>query len=97
MLFRSDYLSASASACSVVFQKAIEKANSLDPVKVRDAMAALNFNSFFGPIKFGPVGQNIALPGIVLQIKDNDWLIVRPKEMMDSELIYPVPVWGTRK
>ena len=94
---RPDYLSASASACSVVFQKAIEKANSLDPVKVRDAMAALNFNSFFGPIKFGPVGQNIALPGIVLQIKDKDWLIVRPKEMMDSELIYPVPVWGTRK
>lgn len=93
---RPDYLTASASACGVVFQKAFEKANSLDPKKVRDAMASLNFTSFFGPIKFGPVGQNIALPGIVLQIKDKDWLVIRPKVMQDRELIYPVPDWNKR-
>jgi branched-chain amino acid transport system substrate-binding protein len=94
---RPDYLTASASACGVSFQKAFEKADSVAPDKVRDAMASLNFTSFFGPIKFGPVGQNIALPGIVLQIKDKDWLIVRPNEMKDKELIYPVPDWEKRE
>jgi branched-chain amino acid transport system substrate-binding protein len=94
---RPDYLTASASACGIVFQKAFEKARSLDPQKVRDAMASLEFTSFFGPIKFGPLGQNIALPGIVLQIKNNDWLVIRPKEMVDSELLYPIPNWKDRR
>ena len=91
-----DYLTASAATCGVVFQKAFEKANSLDVEKVRDAMASLNFKSFFGPIKFGPVGQNIALPGVTLQIKDKDWLVIKPKEIADSDLIY-FKKWKDRK
>ena len=36
---------------------AIEKAGTLDPAKVRDALATIETPTFFGRVKFGPTGQ----------------------------------------
>jgi branched-chain amino acid transport system substrate-binding protein len=53
-----DYVHASAAAALVTLQKAIEKAGTLDRVKVRDALAATDIVTFYGPVKFGPNGMN---------------------------------------
>src|ERR1700743_40663 len=44
-----DYGQASAAVCRAVFQLAIEKADSLDRDKVRDALASLDTGTFWGP------------------------------------------------
>jgi len=53
-----DYVHASAAAALITLQKAIEKAGTLDKAKVRDALAATDIMTFYGPIKFGPNGMN---------------------------------------
>lgn len=53
-----DYVNASAAAALITLQKAIEKAGSIDKAKVRDALAATDIMTFYGPIKFGPNGMN---------------------------------------
>jgi len=53
-----DYVHASAAAALITLQKAIEKAGTLDKAKVRDALAATDVMTFYGPIKFGPNGMN---------------------------------------
>jgi len=55
-----DYVEASASACGVILQLAIEKAGTMDPRKVRDALASLDATTFFGPVRFGPTGQIVS-------------------------------------
>ena len=52
------YQVAESSAAVIAFWRAIEKANSLDPTKVRDAIAALDIMTFYGQIKFDSRGIN---------------------------------------
>ncbi len=53
-----DYVHASAAAALVTLQKAIEKAGSTDKKKVRDALAGIDIQTFYGPVKFGANGMN---------------------------------------
>lgn len=53
-----DYVHASAAAALIALQKAIEKAGTLDKAKVRDALAALDIQTFYGPVNFGENGMN---------------------------------------
>src|SRR4029078_12257394 len=46
------YQVAESTAALVAYQHAIEKAGSLDPQAVRDAIAGLDIMTFYGPIKF---------------------------------------------
>lgn len=62
------YQSAQASAAVVVWKEAFEKANSFDPAKVRDAIAATDMETFYGDIRFSPQGNNIAKPMFLRQI-----------------------------
>jgi len=65
-----DYVHAASAAALVALQKAIEKANSLDKAKVRDALASLDVVTFYGPIKFGPNGMNTAIQGLpIIQVQ----------------------------
>src|ERR671933_574175 len=56
------YQSAESTACGIAFVKAIEAAGTTDPDKVRDAIAKLNFMSFYGVIKFDDRGINVEKP-----------------------------------
>src|SRR3546814_12663146 len=53
------YQAAQASAAVIVYKEAFEKANSFDTEAVRDALAALEMETFYGPIKFSEAGNNI--------------------------------------
>jgi branched-chain amino acid transport system substrate-binding protein len=62
------YQTTQASAAVLVFKDAFERANSFDRDTVRDALAATDMDSFYGPIKFAPEGNNIAKPMYYRQI-----------------------------
>ncbi|HXZ00816.1 MAG TPA: amino acid ABC transporter substrate-binding protein [Stellaceae bacterium] len=90
-----DYHGASAAADVETFVKAIEAAGSLDPKKVREAIAKIDFSSLFARIRFDERGQ-IILPQTVIQVQDgtvvavySDRLVTKPR--------YPIPAWDKRE
>lgn len=81
-----DYAEASASAAGTILQLAIEKAGSIDKQKVRDALAAMNEMTFWGPVKFGPNGQITSLEPPVFQIQGRTPVVIHPKAIRQGEL-----------
>jgi branched-chain amino acid transport system substrate-binding protein len=81
-----DYSVASAAACGVVLQLAITKAGTADKAKVRDQLAAMDTDTFFGHIKFGPTGQINSLKPPVMQIQNGKPVVVYPADIKQSEL-----------
>ena len=62
------YQSAQASAAVYVWKEAFEAANSFDKDTVRDAISAVEMETFYGDIKFSENGNNIAKPMFMRQI-----------------------------
>src|ERR1700737_4476994 len=91
-----DYHVAESTAGCLAFQKAIENAGSLDPAKVRDALAALDVMTFFGQIKFDSRGINIYKPMVVEQIQNGTHYTVFPADVANGKPQYPTPSWSSR-
>lgn len=83
------YQAAQASAAVIVWKEAFEKANSLDPKKVRDAIAATDMETFYGPVRFSEAGNNIAKPMVLRQIQDGDYVVVAPSKYASHKLVWP--------
>ena len=81
-----DYAQASAAAAGEILQLAVEKANSLDPKKVRDQLAAMDTTTFYGRIKFGPTGQITSLDPPVFQIQAGKPVVIFPDYIKQGEL-----------
>ena len=64
------YQVASATAAGLALQRAIEREDSLDPERVRNALASLDLVTFFGRIKFDEHGQNVSKTVVIEQIQD---------------------------
>lgn len=93
--YEPDYHAASGVAVVETVVKAIEAAGSVDPKKVRDALANVNFESLYGQIAFGKTGQ-ISLPQTMIQVqKGNVVPIYGPKSFI-GKLDYPMPGWDKR-
>lgn len=92
--YAPDYHAASGAADVEAFVKAIEAAGSLEPAKVRDAIAKLDFESLYGHIKFAANGQ-ISLPQTVVQIQDGKLVPIYSTKLLNKPL-YPTPVWAKR-
>jgi branched-chain amino acid transport system substrate-binding protein len=84
-----DYHDAEASAACLAFVLAVDKADSTDADKVRDALAAVDTESFFGKIKFDETGQNTFKPMSVIQIQNGKVVTVWPTESAEAKLIWP--------
>ncbi len=80
-----DYAQASASVSGALFQMAIEKAGTLDRNKVRDELARMNVQTFWGPVKFGPTGQITTLEPPVFQIQNGKAMVVHPAAIKQAE------------
>jgi len=91
-----DYHVAESTAACLALQRAIENAKSLDPKKVRDALAALDVTTFYGQIKFDSRGINIYKPMVVEQIQDGAHHTVYPTDVADKQPMYPTPGWDQR-
>ncbi len=85
----AEYHSAEAAAACLALTQAVEKAGTTDPAKVRDAMASLDIDSFFGPIKFNDRGQNVTKSMSAIQIQDGKVVTVYPKEQAEAPLQWP--------
>ncbi len=81
-----DYAQASAAAAGEIFQLAIEKADSIDPKKVRDALASLDTTTFYGRIKFGATGQITSLDPPVFQIQGGKPVVLFPDYIKQGDL-----------
>ena len=84
-----DYHNAEASAACLAIVLAVKNAGSTDPDKVRDAMASLDTQSFFGHIKFDSTGQNIYKPMSVIQIQQGKAVTVWPTDAAEAQMIWP--------
>jgi len=74
-----DYHPPQSAAALEVYHHAFQKAGSLDPEKVRDAIAQTNIQTFYGPVKFDERGVNIGKTMQVVQIQDGKPVPVYPK------------------
>lgn len=86
-----DYHPPQSFAALQVYQRALEKAGTLDPQKVRDALAQTNLMTAYGPIRFNEMGQNIAKGMAVVQIQKGKPVTVFPVDGAQAKLIYPIP------
>ena len=92
----ADYHNAESTAACLAFQYAIQRAGSLDPEKVRDALAKLDVTTFYGIIKFDSRGLNVYKPMVVNQIQKGRLLTVWPTGLAVAKPVYPAPPWGQR-
>jgi branched-chain amino acid transport system substrate-binding protein len=83
------YQTAQASAAVYVFKDAFERAGSLDKEKLRDALAATDLMTFYGPVKFSAAGNNIAKPMVLRQIQDGKYNVVAPTAFASHKLNWP--------
>jgi branched-chain amino acid transport system substrate-binding protein len=90
------YQSAESSAAGIAYQRAIEAAGSLDPAAVRDALAKLDFISFFGQIKFDSRGINIYKPMVVEQWQNGKKVTIWPPDVANAKPLWPTPAWSSR-
>ena len=86
-----------AYACIQIYADAVTRAGTLDPKKVRDAIAATNMMTVMGPMTFAPTGRG---QGKYLRLmaqwqKGKDEL-VWPADQASAPLIYPTPAWNER-
>jgi branched-chain amino acid transport system substrate-binding protein len=87
--YPAPYQAAESTASVLVFADAFERAKSFDPAKVRDAIAATDLMTFYGPIKFDPTGKNVAKPMVLYQVQGGDYKVVAPTRWAEVGLIWP--------
>jgi branched-chain amino acid transport system substrate-binding protein len=80
-----DYGEASSAACGIAVELAAKAAGSTEPQGLRDALAAMNAPTFFGPLKFGPTGQVDTLKPPVFQIQGGKPLVLYPTDVKQAD------------
>jgi branched-chain amino acid transport system substrate-binding protein len=93
---QADYHNAESTAACLAFQYALEKAGTLDPAKVRDALSKLDVVTFYGILKFDSRGLNVYKPMVVNQIQNGKLVTVWPAGLAEAKAIWPAPPWGKR-
>ncbi len=89
--YEAPYQAAQSAAAVYVFADAIARAQDLDTEKVRDAIAATDLATFYGPIKFDESGKNIAKPMVLTQIIDGEYVVIAPEEWAVQHPVIPRP------
>jgi branched-chain amino acid transport system substrate-binding protein len=90
------YQAAESTAAVLVYVDALQRANSFDTEKVREALAATNIETFYGWVKFDETGKNIAKPMVLRQIQKGKLVPVAPSKFASGQVIYPKPRWKDR-
>jgi branched-chain amino acid transport system substrate-binding protein len=82
-----DYVHASCAAAVVVLEDAIERAGSTDKSKVRDALAATNVNTFYGPVKFSANGMNEVRDLPIIQVQEKQIKVLHPADIKNADMV----------
>jgi branched-chain amino acid transport system substrate-binding protein len=86
---KAEYHSAEAAAACLGLVLGVEKAGSADTKKVRDALTALDEQSFFGPLKFSSTGLNKTKPMAAIQVQNGEVVTIFPKDQAEKPLQWP--------
>jgi len=95
----TEYHGAEGYAGMYVIADALKRAKSLTRDAVRDALAATDMMTAFGPVKFVSYGkktQQNKLPTFLVQWQKGKLETVWPKEVSTKPYIYPTPKWSKR-
>jgi len=87
--YPAPYQAAESTASVLVFADAFQRAGTLDPEKVRDAIASTDLMTFYGPIKFDSTGKNVAKPMVLYQVRGGDYKVVAPTKWAEVKLVWP--------
>jgi branched-chain amino acid transport system substrate-binding protein len=74
-----------------ILQQAIEKVG-LDRKAIRDYVAATEFQTVVGPIRFQG-SENITTPGTIGQWEKGEFEVVWPKDRATAAPVFPKPAW----
>lgn len=97
-----DYTEAACSASGLVLADALKRlgkkpASPADKAALKDAIAATDITTFYGPVKFEKEGDhyhdNIQPVPVLIQIQKGMTVAVGPKEAAAADLVYPLPAW----
>ncbi len=92
------YHAAEAAAAVLAYAYAIEKAQSLDPKKVREAMNDIEFMCVYGVWKIDPeTGKQVGHDMVIIQWQGGKKVIVWPPEAANAEPYYPMPTWEEKE
>jgi branched-chain amino acid transport system substrate-binding protein len=92
--YAPSYHAAAAAAAVETIAKAIEKAGTRERKAVRDVIAALDFASLYGRVRFGENGQ-IALPQTVIQVQNEKVVEIFTDQFINQPL-HTVPLGDKR-
>jgi branched-chain amino acid transport system substrate-binding protein len=96
----TEYHGAEAYAAMYVVADALKRAKSITPKDVRDALAATDMKTAFGPVKFVSYGkktQQNKLDTYMVQWQKGTLEAVWPTSVATKKYIYPTPPWDKRK
>jgi len=91
-----DHFTSCGFVTGVLLKLAIEKADSLDQMAIRDALRNNTYETFLGPFKWDEKGRNIGRQEGLLQVQDVAHVLVWPEVSGGGRLIYPTPAWKGR-
>ncbi len=92
-----DYHAAGGGVVPLVYARAVEVANSVDPDKVRAAFNKLHLMTFFGDFKIDPeTGLQTAHSMVSVQWQNGKKVIVWPQAAATGKLYYPMPTFAER-
>jgi len=97
----TEYHGAEAYASMYVVADALKRAKSITPRDIREALAATDMMTAFGPVKFISYGkktqQNKLPTTFVVQWQKGKMETVWPENAAKKEFIFPTPAWNSRK
>jgi branched-chain amino acid transport system substrate-binding protein len=85
-----------------VLGDALERAASIDPQMIRDALATTNLQNVVSPlvpdkvVRFDDKGQSVNVNLILFQTQNGAAVNVLPAKYANGKAIYPTPGWGQR-
>jgi branched-chain amino acid transport system substrate-binding protein len=94
------YHGAEAYSSMYVLADVLKRAKSHSPEDLRDALAATDMMTAFGPVKFISWGQftnQNRMDTLVLQVVGKKYETVWPTDAASGKYVYPIPRWRERK
>lgn len=96
----TEYHGTEAYASLYVIADALQRARSFNPSDIRDALAATDLKTAFGPVKFVAYGkktQQNSLPTFMVQWQQGKLETVWPRNMATKGYVFPTPPWRGRQ
>ena len=81
-----DYHPPQSVAALEVYHHAFQKAGSLEPEKVCDALAKTDIMTMYGPVRFNDRGENVGKSMSVVQVQDGKTVVVYPPTDAEAKL-----------